>query len=194
MVNGLKEAKLASDKYRYGFHRDTENLIPIKNGDTLIILDNDLDTVSATIYLKHRNKLRKTIGWLNMWAWLELDGDNYFMIGSGGRGSGNLEDLNVFSKKNLKSVYSASGEPIYEDTVHSIAVFFAEGNKNDTFVIYNLNNNTREFFSAPMDNLCRCCSCWNLDKLTSDSLIISYKVDALNEKIVRYNRSSKKIK
>ncbi len=184
--------KATSDKYKYGVNRGGDYFISMKNGDTLIC--KDADTAPATVLLKHGETLKKLHSFFNIWNWLEMDGDNYFMIGSGGRGSGSPEAIYVFRKNSGDSVFFTFGFPIYSDTLKSIIVFDDKDKNIGFFTLYNLNTNKYELYKEPTDNPCICCECWDEVNVTNTKLKITYKDLAEKTKTIEYTRNGNEIK
>jgi hypothetical protein len=177
-----------SDTYKYGIQKGDKRIIQLKNGYMLIDKDEDNDTIPATIMLQHGKIIKKLYAFFNIWVWVEMDGSNYFMTGSGGRGSGNPMKLDVFRKSSGANVFSTLGYPFYEDTLEGIIVFADEDKNIDYFTLYNLNSNKCELYKEPKDNGCTMGFCPDSVIVTRAELKIIYKDTAEKTKTESFNR------
>jgi len=97
--------------------------------------------------------------------------------------------IEVISKEGAATlIYGKS--PFYNDTVKNLMMFEGMyGKGRGKLILYNFNNGNAEYFNAPLDTPCFCCSCWKVISLTDKEVKIEYE-NLKHEKVIKaYPRS-----
>jgi hypothetical protein len=75
--------------------------------------------------------------------------------------------------------------PFYKDSIKNLLMFEGMyGKGRGRLILYNFNDGKPEYFTAPLDTPCFCCSCWKVVSLTDTEVKIEYE-NLEHKKVVR---------